>query len=171
MVIDPLRCSTPGLTLLEDAGRIPVVSVQDFRRLILPVIQLGPDERILDDSTIELIRERCEADGLMETTSGKTRWKRFPTNPAQVKATEDKVFLSFQGLWNDVIGCVQKLYPGDPLVQIAYRPNNSLESERPVSTRPDCVVELIETTTVSPPISPENSKWFWENSTTAMEFK
>ena len=84
--------------VVTDAGLVPVVSVQDFQKYILPVVQLGPHRQTLDDEVIEGIRVRCVADGLIVTTEGQNCWKHFPKDSSMVTVNEDKAIESFRDL-------------------------------------------------------------------------
>ena len=131
-----------------------IVSVEDFRTFVLPIVTVGAAGRTLDNKALKTC---LVADSLIHANS---RWTRFPRGlGASIKDNEE----AFQGLWNDVIECAMKLYPDTimPLVQFAVRPTSS----------PVCIIELKESTADSLPMSPDNPRWFWEKTISVVEFE
>jgi hypothetical protein len=145
--------------VILDTGPIPVVSFQDFVDCILPSV---------DEDLIHSIVERCRHNALV-LPSG--HWKYFPENPSSVKTHETVTFTPLLSLWNDIITVAEDIKGESATVRMAQRPNQSQASERPTDTRPDGVIELIETTTVTNTVHTKMGRAPWEDTIGPMELK
>jgi hypothetical protein len=156
--------------LAKDAGWIPVVSFQDFQQHVLPIV--NNDGLKLDDSSVQHILECCLSEVVIQPDPvGRGRWKVFPKDPQDHSANETSVYTSLQSIWDDIVRIVVREFSVEPVTRMVIMPNKPQASERPASTRPDAVLELLKHTTVTAPISSKEGILCWENTTTTMEFK
>jgi hypothetical protein len=159
--------------VLKDVGPIAVVPFEDFAEHVLPIVKDGHFD--LNDASVESIYKECQNRDIIipnDPNGLSLRWARFPTIPDKSKDVEPDFFESLIDLWNEIINVIVDTFPVQPITQMAHRPDSAQASERPFLSRPDGVLELIETSTVTKPLPTEKGRLgVWENTITAMEFK
>ena len=162
--------------VLRDIGPIPVVSFSDFSQHILPPITFQSANA--GEDVVENLLAHCRTGTngtgvLINGTREKSHWKHFAFGPIDtVAGKETAAFAPLVSLWDDIVGAAKDMHPGiEPMVCMVRRPFVSQSSEHPISTRPDGVIELIETSTVTNPVPTNVSRAPWEDTAAPMEYK
>jgi hypothetical protein len=147
--------------VVDDVGRIPLVSFDFFCQSVLPEVPSGAVQKSAND---------LQATGVIQNG----RWSAFPANPKSTKAKESDAFKPLKDVFDAIVNTT-KNYMGDrkPTVKMTCEPNMTPLSERSNSSRPDAHLELLDTKHLAPPASTRHVRLpsYWEDITHSCEFK
>ncbi|KIK81912.1 hypothetical protein PAXRUDRAFT_75078, partial [Paxillus rubicundulus Ve08.2h10] len=112
--------------ILRDLHRIPIVSLADFQRWILP--PLPPT------TTTAAILSALRAEGVLSTEN---RWDTFKNIPSTDSRREEVVFEGLRTVFEAIITNVKNTTKDHPTVYLVNNPTVALQSAGNNSSRPD----------------------------------
>ncbi|KAF8841825.1 hypothetical protein BDN67DRAFT_1010350 [Paxillus ammoniavirescens] len=144
------RTGDPGYgrtAVLRDLHRIPIISLSDFQRFILPPLPSG--------ITTASIRSALLTDSVLNQNGG---WAAFTDNPSKDSRREEAVFEGLQTVFDAIITKVQNTTQGCPTVRLVNDLTATPQSARNNSSRPDAYLLMKDKKSVPSAVSFEFKK-------------